>query len=326
MDGDGNGEVVATAPRHDTPAPGSVLDTGCVYVFAGGPGLASGSASTAGHRFGGSSANEKLGNAVTCGDLDADGHEDLVLCAMGGDPSLPAVLQNSGRVFVLFGGASLVSGPAANASATFLGEGLGDQFGASATVGDVNGDGTDDLIVGAPVNDFYDVDVGRVYAFFGGPGFVGRSADLADVKISGLTMHNSFGKTLVAGDVNGDAIDDLVIGAPHADYFNDGNGRTYLFVGPLTNVDDFATSATTIYNGEPFLDDALGSAVSLADVNGDGLADVLSSAINSNAGAGRTYVFLSGDTLAERLAANADFHLSGAAFQSAFGAAIAEGQ
>jgi hypothetical protein len=208
----------------------------------------------------------------------------------------------------------------------FTGEALGDEFGTSFAIGDVNGDGQDDLVVGAPLNSFVDANTGRVYVFFGSSSMASKNAALADVKLSGIPTHDSFGTTVVVGDVDGDHVADLLIGAPHADYLNDGNGRAYLFLGGPTLTDAVAVDAYEIFNGEIVLDDGLGSTVSLADFNGDGRADMLCAASRDAGGAGRVYLFLAGGAAGQHLAINADVKYSGTQSQGLFGSSIARGQ
>jgi hypothetical protein len=327
IDGDGKAEVMVSAPRHDTNpgAPNTVLDTGCVYVFHG-ANLESQGAAQAQMKFDGAAANDQLGTSVGCVDLNHDGIEDLVLGSPFADPMGVTLMPNAGAVYVMWGGAGLASEPVTAANVVFTGEAQGDEFGMSVAAGDVNGDGIDDLIVGAPLNSYVDANVGRVYVFYGAGNIASKSAQLADVKISGLPTHNSFGTSVVAGDVNGDGVADILIGAPHADYYNDGNGRAYLFLGGPALANAFATDAFMTFDGENVQDDGLGSALSLADMNGDGRADMVCSAARNSGGAGRVYMFLATDSAGQHLALNADAMYSGVQGQLLFGASIARGQ
>jgi hypothetical protein len=327
IDGDGKAEIMVSAPRHDTNpgAPNTMLDTGCVYVFHG-ANLESQAAAQAQMKFGGAAANDQLGTSIGCVDLNHDGIEDLVLGCPLADPMGLTLMPNAGVVYVMWGGAGLASAPVTAANVVFTGEAQGDEFGTSLAAGDVNGDGIDDLIVGAPLNSFVDANAGRVYVFFGAAGVASKSAQLADVKISGLPTHDSFGTSVVAGDVDGDGVADILIGAPHADYFNDGNGRAYLFLGGPALANAFATDAYQMFDGENVQDDGLGSALSLADMDGDGRADMICAAARNSSGAGRVYMFLATDAAGQHLAVDANAKYSGATSQLLFGTSIARGQ
>jgi hypothetical protein len=328
IDGDGKAEIMVSAPRHDTSAgtPNAVLDTGCVYVFHGGASLESQAAAQAQMKFGGAAANDQLGASVGCVDLNHDGIEDLVLGCPLADPMGLTLMPNAGVVYVMWGGASLSGAPMTAADLVFTGEAQGDEFGTSLAAGDVNGDGIDDLIVGAPLNSFVDANAGRVYVFFGAASIASKSAQLADVKLSGLPTHDSFGTSVIAGDVDGDGVADILIGAPHADYLNDGNGRAYLFRGGPSLANGFATDAYLMFDGENVQDDGLGSALSLADMNGDGRADMVCAAARNSGGAGRVYMFLATDAAGQHLAVDADAKYSGVQGQLMFGTSIARGQ
>jgi hypothetical protein len=328
LTGDGHPEIMVSAPQHDTNAgtQNAVVDSGCVYVFKGGSSMQSEPAAQAEMKFDGALAGDQLGSSVGCGDLNHDGIADLVLGDPLADPYGPPLMPNAGAVYVIFGGSGLSNRPLANADLVFTGEALGDQFGTSFSIGDVNGDGIDDLAVGAPLNSYVDANAGRVYVFFGSSSLSSKSAELADVKFSGMPTHDSFGTSVVLADVNGDHVADLLIGAPHADYLNDGNGRAYLFLGGPAITNAVAVDAYEMFNGEPVQDDGLGSAVGLADLNGDGMADMLCAANRNSSGAGRVYMFLAGSAAGQHLAVDANVKYSGAQGQSLFGSAIAEGQ
>jgi hypothetical protein len=325
LTGDGRADVVVGAANHDI---GSVVDAGCVYLFRGGATLSSRSADQADFFFDGVGQNDRLGNQITCGDLDGDGTAELVICAQHADVYLPPILQNGGRIFVVRGGATMVSTAVGQSTAIFQGIAENDQFGASAAIGDVNDDGIDDLVAGAPLNDAFDADAGRVYVFLGSATLAGRWADQADVILSGLPTHNSFGRAVRVGDIDGDAVADILVGAPNADYLNDGNGRAYLFRGGSGLASQVAIQAAAIFNGENQQGDAFASTVSLLDLNGDGFAEVSCGSTLHAGGAGRVYLWKGGNgtLLGQHLASNADVLFSGVQAGSQFGSGIAEGQ
>jgi hypothetical protein len=305
-----------------------MVDAGCVYLFRGGATLVTKNAAQADMGFDGAGLNERVGNRLTCGDLNGDGEADLVICSQNADVQLDVLQQKAGKVYVVWGGSNLATTPVGNASATFVGTNVEDRFGASAAVADVNADGTADLIVGAPQADGTDVDAGKVYVFFGGPTLTGRQSDAADVILAGAPTHNSFGRVVRTGDVNGDSIMDLVIGAPEADYLNDDNGRAYLFLGGPGLANAFAVEAAAIYNGEQIQGEAFGAVVSIVDFNRDGLAEVVGSAPKHDFDAGRIYMWMSQQTgiTAVHLAEQADVTFSGLQIGSLFGSQVAKGQ
>src|SRR5262245_35630690 len=172
------------------------------------------------------------------------------------------------------------------------GEFDGDTFGVSvASVGDVNGDGYDDLVVGAH---FYPSEGGRgrAYLFFGGPAI----DTVADLVIPTPTGNNIawFGISVApAGDFNGDGYPDFIVGARNAG----APGKAYIFFGgPALD-----TTPDVILTGE-----STGSATwfgnsvaSAGDINGDGFDDVIigSPAYGTSVSqVGRVYVYFGGST------------------------------
>jgi hypothetical protein len=179
--------------------------TGRAYVFYGGPNLSNKNAAGADVILTGETGSA-FGIAVaTAGDVNGDGRGDVIVGASGYSTS-------TGRAYIFFGGPTLVSKPAANASVILTGEATGNNFASTiSSAGDVNGDGRGDVIVGA-----YAVlgNTGRAYVFLGGSGLVTKPAANADLIFQGDGFNNMFGSSVAgAGDLNRDGFGDLLVGA-----------------------------------------------------------------------------------------------------------------
>lgn len=162
------------------------------------------------------------------------------------------------------------------------GENDGDYYGWSvSSLGDINGDGYDDVIVGAPRNDNYK---GKVYIYFGGE----VMDDSADITIKG--DGGSFGNAVAsAGDVNGDGLQDFIVAAYG---YSSNIGKVHIFFGgsPLDTIPD------VIMFGENEWD-CFGSVVTCAgDVNGDGFDDVIVTTVNYKR-KGKVYIFHGGNSM-----------------------------
>jgi FG-GAP repeat protein len=313
------------------------------------------------------------------GDVDGDGFTDLIV----GDPSNSSVAQFAGRAYVFLG--PLTSDiDTSKAVATISAEAFGDNLGFSvASAGDVNGDGFDDILIGARSNDDNGIQSGRVYLFYGpvsgslsattadaiiegaafdeigravaalsdlnGDGFddivVGsdiagggsrgeififngplsgtRTVASADATITGSFANESFGSSIAsAGDINGDGVNDIVIGAPRFPLNGADTGRAYVFFGPVTG-SLIATQADAIIFGEAVNDDFGVSVAGGKDINGDGVPDVIVGAdqLFANAGAGKAYVFY-GPLSGNIQAANAGAILVGEVDRDLFGTSV----
>lgn len=163
-------------------------------------------------------AQGTFGEVSIMGDFNNDGYDDLLI---GAPASNANDMEFAGAAYVIIGGPSRPSEinlAASQANLTVYGANPGDIMGHSVAVGDVNGDGIDDIIIGADrVNHAEMENVGAVYVFLGREdnAFFNqnvREPYQADVIVYGELADGRFGRAVTAGDVTGNGIDDLIIG------------------------------------------------------------------------------------------------------------------
>jgi hypothetical protein len=221
---------------------------------------------------------ERAGMAVAGGgDFNGDGFADVLVAAPFGDA---VVNSGAGRTYIIFGNSDPAASVLTDDAIAVVGIGFQDHAGRSVSVaGDVNGDGYDDFIVGSPY-----AGAGSAYVIFGHGGawsdfnLAALSANQG-VELSGVTADDATGWSVAsAGDINGDGLDDVIVGAPYA-YGQ--AGYSYLVFGRKNNWADLnlsslnpATTGFSILGGA--FDERAGWSVSAAgDVNGDGFGDFL---------------------------------------------------
>ena len=213
----------------------------------------------------GDSVGDQFSVVSHIGDVNADGFDDIIVGAPGGDY---AKLFFGGAVFDTIPDLIFRDYKQYNC-----------QFGCSiAGDGDVNGDGYPDIIIGAsstwigPSCPFECFVTGAAYVYFGGP-TIDTTADLTLIVGDWNTQtgwYYGFGESVcIPGDLNADGYDDFVISAPNDDY--DAHGRVYIYLGG-PNVDD---QYDVLLEGEEVFDN-FGQALStVGDMNNDGFDDVL---------------------------------------------------
>ncbi|MBI4437543.1 FG-GAP repeat protein [Candidatus Uhrbacteria bacterium] len=275
------------------------------------------------------SMDEAGWSVAGAGDVNGDGIDDLVVGAPGSDRNA----SNSGSAYVLFGPLDTSAYDIGMANAVLTGEArYGEAAGWSvAGAGDVNGDGVDDLVVGAMGYDTQEttgINAGAAYVQFG-PLVESYEVSLveADVKMTGLTDYDQAGWSVAgAGDVNGDGIDDLVVGSPGDDTAEANAGAAYILFGPLTEGETSLAEADAKLTGEAVNDFAGWRVAGAGDVNGDGTDDlVVGAQYNdaSGANAGATYVLLGPLSQGQTHLAEANTKLTGEAEEDYSGWSVA---
>ncbi len=234
------------------------------------------------------------------GDINGDGFHDFIVGAPWADrPHPDGHVYGNGESYVVFGGEFLQRPTLFNLDGTngfkIIGNAPYDRTGYSVSgAGDVNGDGFDDLLVGAPVDDHSFYGTGRSYLLFGKPeGFTPTvnvwqlAANGDGLALNGIDSEDHMGFSVSdAGDINGDGYADFAIGAPFADKqvqggLLSGSGEGYLiFGGPSIESNVTQLDGTNGFRIAGFASyDRAGYSVSSAgDINGDGIDDLLISA------------------------------------------------
>lgn len=308
LNGDGNDDLIISAPGADPANPdwaddGATLtlenavrsEAGETYVIFGGEGLPSVidlTTASADVTIAGAASSDRSGSALATGDLNGDDTDDLIIAAPYADASNRSA---AGAAYVIFGGTGLPSAIDLSSSTGFTlhGGAAYDYSGSAVASADLNEDGVDDLVVGAPGADAAaGEEAGKTYVLYGSPDLSGTfdlNESPADVTIAGGNAHDRSGRTLAAGDVNADGRADLVIGAPGADAPDDRSaaGAVYVFYGGSLpeSIDLSVGGADLVLLGDDEFDRA-GEALAVGDATGDGLSDLIVGAPAADPAAG----------------------------------------
>ncbi|HKR25247.1 MAG TPA: hypothetical protein VJS15_08315, partial [Allosphingosinicella sp.] len=307
FNGDGYDDMLVGAQTAES----GRTDSGEAYLI-GGWELASGTidvSSLAGYgiTIQGAAAGDRAGRSVaSAGDFNNDGFDDLIIGAPLSDGGGPAD-GLAGAAYLVFGkdvGIANVDLNALGANGfAILSSHAGDYGGWSvASAGDVNGDGFDDLVIGAQFADGGGEDSGAAYVVFGkasGFGTIDLNAlGAAGFAIQGDDAYDRTGYSVAsAGDVNGDGFDDIIVGAISGNSGGYSSGEAYVIFGKASgfgNIDLSSLGAAGfLIQGDSAGDLAGVSVASAGDVNGDGFDDIIVGARGGDdggSGAGEAYV------------------------------------
>jgi hypothetical protein len=316
MDGDGRDDVVATVYGRSTRE---------VAVFLHSTWTAGGTFSLeqADARVTAASAGDYM-IAGKPGDVTGDGAADLVIGAERGDD---AHLTNNGAAY-MFSGTRLTGGVTfaatdADVSIEAPIEQHGSGFGRWTAVADVSGDGVGDALIGSYYSDFDGMNAGHVFGWSlaGASLPATQAATTATHHLGGIGGGAMLGNDMAAGDIDGDGLDDLVVGADQAGRYGQAGEAYIVFASDMVHGTTSANDASVVleydgpveYRPSPTTDNQgdidgdwhrprFGSRVWVEDLDRDGLDDVMVSAIYAGAAdqPGRVYVFTGDQLVAHR--------------------------
>jgi hypothetical protein len=286
VNSDAFADILLGAPLADGPddqRPGA----GETYVVLGGPALAPTldlAQDTPALTVFGAGPDDRLGSAIASGNTDGDDFADILLGSFLADGPDDGRYQ-AGEAYLLFGSPSL-TGERDLAQGQYdlalLAEDADDQLGHHLAMGDLDGDQRDDLIVSAfradgPANEREDD--GEVYVFFAASelrGVVDLAAARPDFTVFGAKAFDEFGVAVAAADLNGDGPADLIVGAPRAGDGPRPGGAYVFFGGPgASGSRDVAQAQQDVTFLGTDAGDRFGATVAVADLDGDGLAELV---------------------------------------------------
>lgn len=227
FDGDGWVDLAVGAPGE---APGPDPQSGAVFLFRGHINGLSPDKVIDQTDLGANEQGDMFGHALTAGDFNGDGRDDL---AVGAPGEAPGDDPESGAVFVFRGSAKGLQSRQVISQTGFGHNELGDEFGWALASGDYNGDGRDELAIGAPgktVGGF--PESGMVVVFRGDAANLVLLQTLTQTGMGANEAHDRLGETLASGNFTGDYRMDLAVGAPGEAAGNaEPSGGVYLFRG-----------------------------------------------------------------------------------------------
>ncbi len=245
------------------------------------------------------------GSTLATGDINGDNRDDIIIGASRAEGPSNSRTEG-GEVYIIYGDTKANLGSqkdlATDADLVIYGADDHDQFGHSLASGDINGDGRDDIIIGAEDSDGVAnsrYNSGETYIFYGAgslPGTWDLSTVAASVTIYGGDVGDGAGSAVAAAKINNDNFADILIGAGSGDGYNNQRedaGEAYVIYGDTTAnlgtaLDLASDSDIILYGVSPH--DHTGSTVALGDLDGNGKSDIIIGAEDANSERGKVYL------------------------------------